>query len=236
MFGHMMGPPGESERDKLREPKPKRLREWPSYLLRNTRKLFRRLFYIYGLVWDARPWIFITMIFMTVFNGVSPVIGAYISKLLLDALAKAASGQLGDNFWALGGLLIFQIAYQFFVSLVNSLNNMVNRLSNEIIVYSIKLKIMNKAKTIDLADFDLPDFYSKLENANRERGLLPSLSVCIIAGRTAAAGTADTAAGRTAAGCTAAGRTAAGRTAAGRTSPRDGSCRSSWRRSRCGAA
>ncbi|MBQ6171561.1 MAG: ABC transporter ATP-binding protein [Clostridia bacterium] len=173
MFGHMMGPPGESERDKLREPKPKRLREWPSYLLRNTRKLFRRLFYIYGLVWDARPWIFITMIFMTVFNGVSPVIGAYISKLLLDALAKAASGQLGDNFWALGGLLIFQIAYQFFVSLVNSLNNMVNRLSNEIIVYSIKLKIMNKAKTIDLADFDLPDFYSKLENANREAGNRP---------------------------------------------------------------
>ena len=110
---------------------------------------------------------------MTVFNGVSPVIGAYISKLLLDALAKAASGQLGDNFWALGGLLIFQIAYQFFVSLVNSLNNMVNRLSNEIIVYSIKLKIMNKAKTIDLADFDLPDFYSKLENANREAGNRP---------------------------------------------------------------
>jgi ABC-type multidrug transport system fused ATPase/permease subunit len=168
-----MMPPGRSEHDKLKEPKPAHLKDWPSYLWRNTKKLFRRLLYIYRLVWDARPWIFITMIFMTVFNGVSPVISAYIAKLLLDALAKAATGQLGEDFWALGGLLILQIAYQFFVSLVNSVNNMVNRLSNEIIVYSIKLKIMNKAKTIDLANFDLPEFYSKLENANREAGNRP---------------------------------------------------------------
>ncbi|MBO4392651.1 MAG: ABC transporter ATP-binding protein [Clostridia bacterium] len=172
MFGPMF-PHGRDENAQLKEPKPEHLKDWPSYILRNAKKLFRRLFYIYGLVWDARPWIFITMIFMTVFNGVSPVISAYISKLLLDALAKAATGELGENFWALGGLLIFQIAYQFFVSLVNSLNSMVNRLSNEIIVYSIKLKIMNKAKTIDLADFDLPEFYSKLENANREAGNRP---------------------------------------------------------------
>lgn len=174
MFGPMMGPPGMgNERDKLKEPKPTRLRDWPSYIVRNTGKTLRRLFYIYGLVWDARPWIFLTMIFMTIFNGVSPVLSAYISKLLLDALAKAATGELGDNFWALGGLLVLQIAYQFFVSFVNSLNNMVNRLSNEIIVYSIKLKIMNKAKAIDLANFDLPEFYSKLENANREAGNRP---------------------------------------------------------------
>ena len=173
MFGPFHGPPGGGDNDKLKEPKPKRIREWPSYIWRNAIKLFRRLFYIFGLVWEARPWIFITMIFMTVFNGLSPVAGAYISKLLLDALAKAATGELGGDFWALGGLLIFQIAYQFFVSFVNSLNNMVNRLSNEIIAYSIKLKIMNKAKTIDLADFDLPEFYSKLENANREAGNRP---------------------------------------------------------------
>ena len=67
MFGPMMGPPGMgNERDKLKEPKPTRLRDWPSYIVRNTGKTLRRLFYIYGLVWDARPWIFLTMIFMTV--------------------------------------------------------------------------------------------------------------------------------------------------------------------------
>ena len=63
MFGPMFGH-GRGDNDNLKEPKPKRIRDWPSYLLRNGRKLFRRLFYIYGLVWDARPWIFITMIFI----------------------------------------------------------------------------------------------------------------------------------------------------------------------------
>ena len=38
-----------SERDKLKEPKPTRLRDWPSYIVRTTGKTLRRLFYIYGL-------------------------------------------------------------------------------------------------------------------------------------------------------------------------------------------
>ena len=32
---------------------------------------------------------------------------------------------------------------------------------------------MEKAKELDLASFDLPDFYEKLENANREAGVRP---------------------------------------------------------------
>lgn len=37
-------------------------------------------------------------------------------------------------------------------------------------VNHIKLKIMNKTKDVDLASFDMPGFYEKLENANREAG------------------------------------------------------------------
>ncbi|MBQ5800645.1 MAG: ABC transporter ATP-binding protein, partial [Clostridia bacterium] len=37
----------------------------------------------------------------------------------------------------------------------------------------VKCKIMEKAKALDLSAFDLPSFYEKLENANREAGMRP---------------------------------------------------------------
>ncbi len=170
-FGGMgMPPPRGSD---IRVQKPEKLKDWIPFIFKSLKDTARRLLYIYKLVWDARPWILLLMTFMAVFNGVVPVVGSYISKALLDNLALAATGQLGDDFWVLGGLLVLQLGYQLGVRLIHSANNMINRISNEVLVYSIKLKIMNKAKTIDLASFDLPEFYSKLENANREAGNRP---------------------------------------------------------------
>lgn len=175
MFGPMGpgGPPPEMGRgNHPKQPRPTTFKGWVDFILSNTSSLFKRLLYIYKLVWDARPWILLVMAFMAIFNGVSPVIQAYIGKLFIDELALAAMGE-GLDFWNLGGLLVLQISYRFFVQLVNGISNMVDRLSNEVVVNSIRLKIMRKAKTLDLANFDLPEFYSKLENANQEVGRRP---------------------------------------------------------------
>ena len=70
-------------------------------------------------------------------------------------------------------LLVAQFVYQFAQKLTSSFTTMTNALAGELVVNHIKLKIMNKAKTVDVADFDRPDFYEKLENANREAGMRP---------------------------------------------------------------
>ena len=174
MFGPMGGPPvfmRDSE-NKNNSNRPKKVREFIPYVVKSLKETLKRLLYIYKLVWEARPWILLLMAFMAVFNGIQPLISAYIAKLLLDNLAMAATGTL-KNFWDLGGLLILQIGYQLFIHVIMSVSNMVTRMSSELLVNSIKLKIMNKAKTIDLTYFDMPDFYSKLENANREVGSRP---------------------------------------------------------------
>ncbi len=46
-------------------------------------------------------------------------------------------------------------------------------LSGELVIKQIKLRIMNKSHELDLQYFDLPEFYEKLENANREAGMRP---------------------------------------------------------------
>ena len=47
------------------------------------------------------------------------------------------------------------------------------RIAGELVANSIKIKIMNKAREIDIASFDMPDFYERFENADREAGNRP---------------------------------------------------------------
>ena len=154
-----------------RRPHPKKLREVPGYVRGVSHDFFKRLFYMYTLVWEASPWMLFLMIFMSVFNGVTPVIGAKIRAELLNRLAAAYVGE--EMFHSVLTLLITLFVFNFTVSIITTVNNLVRRISNEIVVHYIKLKIMRKAKTVDLASFDMPEFYAKLENANREAGTRP---------------------------------------------------------------
>lgn len=154
-----------------RRPKPKGIREVPSYVRGVTYDFFKRLFYMYGLVWDASPWMLFLMFFMAIFNGVTPVIGAKIRAELLNSLADAYLGSTA--FYAVLSILVTLFIFNFVVNLVNTVSRLIRKISNDTMSHYIKLMIMNKAKTIDLASFDMPEFYAKLDNANREAGSRP---------------------------------------------------------------
>ncbi|MGM9652739.1 MAG: ABC transporter ATP-binding protein [Eubacteriales bacterium] len=170
------GGPNSQATDKLREPKPKSLSEVPGYLSRLLRGFFSRLFYIFALVWEAKPWILFVMVFMAVYSGIAPVISAYIAAALLNALGSAATALVtGEDFpfRQILLLLVGQFGYIFFNNLISSVYNMIIRIAGELVTNHIKLKLIDKARTIDLASFDRPEFYEKLENANREAGSRP---------------------------------------------------------------
>ena len=187
-MGPMMGPPGRNAAEKNRLSPPKSIKEVPRYLKTLTKTFFSRLFYIFGLVWETAPWILFVMIFMAIFNGVMPVLGAMITAEILNALVGAfntlpvggmtLSAQFNamlENaacrqivFW-----LVIQLLHAFVNSLVSNINTILTRIYGETVVNHIKVKIMTKAKDVDVASFDMPEFYEKLENANREAGMRP---------------------------------------------------------------
>lgn len=105
---------------------------------------------------------------MTLYNGIMPIIGTLITAHLLGQIVLSFTQEVN-----LIIPLMWQFGYSFINSLVNSLNNSITKISGEIVTHHVKVKIMNKAKTIDLASFDMPDFYERLENANREAGTRP---------------------------------------------------------------
>ncbi len=175
--GPMGGRPPWEAHDKLKPQKPKSIKEVPAYLKKVLGGFFKRVFYIFGLVWEARPLLLFVMIFMAIFNGVTPVIGSYISAHLLNSLAGLFTMERNleprDLITVVAIPMALQFGYMFFTKLVNSISGMITGISGEVVTNHIKVKIMRKAKEIDLARYDMPEFYEKLENANREAGMRP---------------------------------------------------------------
>ena len=87
--GRFSGPPPHEMNEKLKEPLPKTIKELPSFISRLTHSFFFRLSYIIKLVWEAKKSLLFIMIFLAAFNGISPVIAAYISANLLNKVALA---------------------------------------------------------------------------------------------------------------------------------------------------
>lgn len=177
----MMGPPpmgpGESKYERVAPPTG--IGDLPRYLRELLGGFFYRLFYIFGLVWKAGPWILFMMCFIALFEGVMPVIGSLISKNILNQLQTDYQLSTGGESLAefIGSsvfvLLIILFSYRILNRVISRIANAVTRIAGEKVVRYVKLEIMNKAKTLDLASFDIPDFYEKLENANREAGNRP---------------------------------------------------------------
>jgi ABC-type multidrug transport system fused ATPase/permease subunit len=158
--------------------KPTGLRDVPRYLKELLGGFFERLFYIFKLVWETDPRILFILMLVTVFNGVLPTVGSLITQRVLNELQ---TGFLGDQELttavfigsALFSLLIVMFAYRLLNTIVGCVNGAVTRIAGERVVHHVKKKIMTKAKELDLASFDSPAFYEKLENANREAGNRP---------------------------------------------------------------
>ena len=162
------GPPPSEATERLKVPKPKNLHEVPDYLKKTVGGTCSRLLYIFKLVWETQPILLIFMLFMTVYNGIMPLVGTLITAHLLECIVQSFTEEVD-----LILPLIWQFGYLFLNTLTGSLSGMLTQITGEKVTNHVKNKIMHKAKTVDLASFDMPDFYERLENANREAGMRP---------------------------------------------------------------
>ena len=172
-------PPHQYEYERVKPPKGPL--DLPRYLAEVCGGFFSRLFYIFSLVWKSGPIFLILMCFIALFNGVMPLAGALISQQILNELQtvvtdSATGATLNEAaFWGsmVFVLLVWYFVYRILTKLITRISHAVNRLAGERVVHHVKLLIMGKAQELDLASFDQPAFYEKLENANREAGNRP---------------------------------------------------------------
>lgn len=179
------GPPPLGQDPYKNKPKPpKGIADLPRYLREVIVGFFSRLAYIFAMVWKTGPWILFSMILVSVLTGVLPIVGSLLSREILNELqrvvtdraaAELSSAAFTTVFWSsmVMFLLIFYFVYKILNQVVARLNTVVTRIAGEKVVRQVRVQIMTKAKELDLASFDRPEFYEKLENANREAGMRP---------------------------------------------------------------
>ena len=169
-------PPFERSGNESIVERPKNIADLPRFLGELIGGFFKRLGYIFKMVWETGRWIFISLVLAAIFSGVIPVISSVISKDILNELQLfALSDTQQASFWtsAVALLILYMFIFQILQDLTSRLNAFVIRIAGEKVVRYVRLQIMNKAKELDLASFDMPSFYERLENANREAGHRP---------------------------------------------------------------
>lgn len=158
---------------------PRSLSDVPSYIKKTFSGFFKRYAYIFRLVWESGPWILFLLMLVSAANGLIPVLSSYISKDILNEFQKIIqNGSTGSTFEDfISSPIIFLFVFFFICKILsrvaNEVSYAVTRLSGELVTKHIKTKIMIKAKELDVSAFDMPSFYEKLENANREAGVRP---------------------------------------------------------------
>ena len=183
----MYGPPPLRKNPTDKTEKPKSIKEYPKYLMRLIGGFFSRYYFIFKLVFETNPFYLFAMALVAICSGVFPIVGAHITANLLQSIADAYRIAIEfkdilptselinkvsfevDVFLWIGLQLVYSIAN----ALLNSLNSTVVAISGEKVANHIKTKVITKAKDMDLAQFDLPEFYEKLENATREASFRP---------------------------------------------------------------
>ncbi len=162
--------------DQYRVPPPKSLREVPAYIKELASGFSYRMLYIFRLVWETRRGLLPLMLLMAVFNGVMPVIGSLIGAAILNDLARVYAGE-ALVFGVIAVLLVLQFVYMFVNNSIMRVYNMITSLCGELVANHVRVKIMEKAKTIDMVSYDTPEFYARMENAAREAGTRPIMIV-----------------------------------------------------------
>ena len=162
-------------------PKPQKISEVPQYLNKIIGGFFKRLFYVFDLVFKTGKWIILVLMLIAIVEGIMPIIGSLINRNILNALQSTveltATGEISPSdelfMTTVFGLISALFIYRFANKIISTIKSTVVRIGGELVVKEVKIRIMEKAQNLDLASFDMPSFYEKLENANREAGNRP---------------------------------------------------------------
>ncbi|HEY3738731.1 MAG TPA: ABC transporter ATP-binding protein [Bryobacteraceae bacterium] len=128
--------------------------------LRNVGPLLR-------LVWDTSPWLVSASVFFRLLRGLMPLALLWIPKLILDEVVAHLShhDRPVGTVWKLVAL---EFALAGLGDLLSRANTLCDSTLSERFSNRISVRLMEHATRLDLASFEDPVFYDKLERARRQ--------------------------------------------------------------------
>jgi len=158
-------------------PRPARELSWRARFtsLRNVRPLL-------AMVWETSPPLVLATGFLRLIRALLPAGMLWVSKLILDAVVARISRGTGSlsSIWKLVAL---ELGLAIASDILGRANTLCDSLLGDRFTNRVSVRLMQHANRLDLASFEDPVFYDKLERARRQTtgrlGLLAALlNIC----------------------------------------------------------
>jgi len=128
--------------------------------LRNVKPLL-------GMVWDTSPPLVSATTFLRLVRALLPLAMLWVSKLILDGVVAWIKRGNGD-FRRLWKLVALELGLAVLSDLLARANSLADSLLGDRFTNRISVRIIEHATRLDLASFEDPVFYDKLERARRQ--------------------------------------------------------------------
>jgi ATP-binding cassette subfamily B protein len=118
------------------------------------------------LVWETRPSLAVVMILLRIVRAAMPVSFLWVSKLIVDTVIAMQRDATPDwrRLWT---LVAMEVGIVVAGDLLARASSLVDGLLADLFTNRLSVRLMEKSATLDLAFFEDPEFYDKLERARR---------------------------------------------------------------------
>ncbi len=126
------------------------------------------------LVWQANRVATVGLGFLTIGGALLPATQAWVGKLIVDGVvASIQGGNDPDQMRTVFYYLILELCLFLLSTGINHSRRLIQQLIQLQLANQIRSEIIRKALTLDLAFFEHPDYYDRLQNARREGSYKP---------------------------------------------------------------
>jgi ATP-binding cassette, subfamily B, bacterial len=126
------------------------------------------------LVWQTSRWATVGLGFLTLAAALLPASQAWVGKLIVDGVVSSIQqGPDPERIRSVFVYLILELILFLLATGLNQARRLIQQLIQLQLANRIRGEIIGKALSLDLAFFEHPDFYDRLQNARRESGYKP---------------------------------------------------------------
>ncbi len=128
------------------------------------------------LVWGASPMLLVITILITGVSGLLPFLAATLDKILLDIVVNLVNIKYPISrilLTSLPILLILYLSLNIFSEIVGHLEQLMDRILGNRVIYRVNTLIYEKGKNLKLSFFERPDFKSKYLKVKNQSNYRP---------------------------------------------------------------
>jgi ATP-binding cassette, subfamily B, bacterial len=120
-----------------------------------------------GMVWETSPPLVLASVFLRLIRALLPAAMLWVSKLILDAVVGRISRGTG-NLRGIWELVAIECGLAVASDVLSRVNTLCDSLLADLFTNRVNVRMMKHASRLDLASFEDPVFYDKLERARRQ--------------------------------------------------------------------